>query len=154
MSQQPQQVQSSRWCFTLNNYDDQVNYVDYFSRFDFIKRAVWGFERAPETGTRHIQGYVEFVRSFRMNVCRRVHPQARWSKAIANSLANFNYCRKGGRYETIGDWARELNPGAIINVETRPPSVPMIISALMNPATVLQTKVCKEYADKSVYYDR
>lgn len=154
MSQQ--QVQSSRWCFTLNNYEPDLDYFNHYNEFEFIKRAIWGFERAPETNTPHIQGYVEFLRSYRLNVCRRIHDRANWSRAIANSVDNFNYCRKGGHYGTLGDWSREVNGGVQPNDHgnNRPPSVPMVISALLNPATALQTRVCKEYAERSIYYDR
>lgn len=147
----PPQLQCTRWVFTLNNYNSSINYVDYFKQFDSIKRCVWGFERAPETGTNHLQGYLEYVRSQRLNTCRTIFSRARWSKAVASPAANFNYCVKGGSYGYIGDWTRELTRDSSA---VRSPSVPMVLSALINPVTEIQIKVCKEYAERCNYYDR
>ena len=63
----PQQSsQRSRWVFTLN-YDENTNYKEHLLKDEFkIRRAVFGYERGPQTGTKHIQGYLELDRSYRI----------------------------------------------------------------------------------------
>ena len=57
-----------RWCFTLNNYDENEPWrkVDELPEQKTLKYLVVGREIAPSTGTRHLQGYVEYFncRSF------------------------------------------------------------------------------------------
>lgn len=89
-------VQVSKWCFTLNNYCENFDYQTYLLKADFkIKRCVYGREVAPTTGTKHLQGYVEFVRSFRLNHARKIFDAAFWEPAKGSSLQNFRYCTKG-----------------------------------------------------------
>ena len=144
--------QSSRWCFTLNNYDRDVSYKDHFLRYNHVKRSVWGYEVAPQTGTPHLQGYVEYKRSYRINICQQILPRARWSKAITDARTNYNYCIKGGAFDTTGDWT----VGGVIALVggDRPASVPMLIASLLNPMTALQTKVSPEFAVQHNYLDR
>ena len=67
--------QQNRWVFTLkffNNYDENVNWREHLAKEKHkIKRAVFCYERGAETGTRHIQGYVELVRSYRLSHVKR-----------------------------------------------------------------------------------
>lgn len=48
-----------RICFTLNNYgeEDERRIKTEAHRY---KYAVYGRETAPTTGTRHLQGYINF----------------------------------------------------------------------------------------------
>ena len=151
MSQQ-QQNQTSRWCFTLNNYDRNKNYKDHFLQFNHIKRSVWGYEVAPQTATRHLQGYLEFRRSYRLNICQQVLPRARWARAIADAKTNYNYCIKSGVFESTGDWA----VGGVVAAVggDRPASVPLILAGLLNPMTAQQTKVSPEYSNQFNFFDR
>ena len=150
MAQRVDQV--SRWCFTFNNYDARHNYKDDFTNNPLIKRAVWGYEVAPQTGTPHLQGYLEFKRSQRLQVCNRILPRARWINAVANARTNYEYCIKSGRYDTVGDWT----VGGIVPVcaGTRPATVPLIIAGVLNPTTFAQTKASKEYSDNHNYFDK
>lgn len=156
----PNTDQSSRWVFILNNYSGDFNYKEHFSGFEVVKRCVFGYEVAPGTGTPHLQGYLEFMRSYRISMCNRVLANAHWEKAVQNSLANYRYCIKDGNFVTVGDWSRELS-GMAGNVDrvveqrmVRPLSTPMIIASLLNPKVASQVKVCKEYSDRYNYYDR
>lgn len=88
--------QVQRWCFTLNQYDEDFNYRNHFLKYEFkVRRGVWGKEIAPETGTRHLQGYLELFRSFRLGHMRKILPGAHWSPARGTSLQNYDYCIKG-----------------------------------------------------------
>lgn len=147
--------QTSRYIFTVNNYNREFNYKQHLSSIHEIKRVVFGYEIAPTTGTPHLQGYLEFNRSYRLSMCKRVLPNARWDKAIGCSLTNYRYCIKGGHFESIGDWSREVNGlTAGRDGRTRPLSTPMIIASLLNDKTAPQVKVSREYSEKYVFYDR
>lgn len=49
-----------RICFTLNNYngEDEQRIQNETARY---KYAIYGRETAPTTGTRHLQGYINFL---------------------------------------------------------------------------------------------
>jgi len=51
-----------RWCFTLNNYndDDITKLRSAFSDAEQTRYAVFGYEIAPHTNTPHLQGFVYF----------------------------------------------------------------------------------------------
>jgi len=54
-------AKARRWAFTWNNYtDEQVTVLKGLSA-DKVDYLIFGFEIAPETGTKHLQGYVEFA---------------------------------------------------------------------------------------------
>ena len=152
MSQEVVQVaQVSRWVFTLNNYNYNLNYKDYLSREEFyIKRAVWGYERGGENNVPHLQGYVEFKRSVRLPHVKRVLQSAHWENAIHTPAANFSYCTKGGIFDTIGDFSKDSfsvqSTGKLSQVS--------VVKALLNDETRLQIKVSKEYSDKFQYFDK
>ena len=100
-------LQRSRWVMTLNNYDIERDYCLHFRNTDFkIKRAVIGKE-VGNGGTRHLQGYVEFERSFRLAHCRRILNNAYWECARENSLLNYRYCTKSGNFSVVGDFTKE-----------------------------------------------
>jgi len=108
--------QYQRWCFTLNNPSPTRDYVaDIFSDPEFfVKRAVYGEEIAPTTGTRHLQGYVEYDRSRRLTHCKKLFPGAHWEAAKGNARSNYDYCIKDDKYKTYGEWESVLKtkPGA------------------------------------------
>lgn len=148
------QDQKSRWAFTINNYSTDLNFKQYLSHADFrIKRAVWGYEVSPGNGTRHIQGYLELQRTFRICHVRKIFSTAHWSVAYGTALKNFQYCTKGGNYDAIGDFSAE-EAGLVGGDTTGCASVPMVISGLLNEKCALQVKVSKEYALRHVYYDK
>ena len=148
----PEVEQKARWTFTLNNYNENVNYKDYLSRHSFrIKRPVWGYE-ISSNNVPHLQGYMELERSFRRSHVLKILPSAHWEGANGDSLANYRYCTKDGRYDVIGDFSRE----EIGQPKTakKPISSSIIIKALLNPMTALQAKLTKEYAFKHFYFDK
>ena len=143
--------QTSRWVFTVNNYDEDFSYRDHFSNADFkIRRIVWGFENANQNNTPHIQGYVEFLRSMRFVNCKRILPTAYWDVARSSSLNNYRYCIKEGNYQTIGDFSREeqgQDPNQKIANIT-------IIKGLLVSDFVPQIKISPQYSEKYLYFDR
>ena len=103
----PEVEQKARWTFTLNNHNENVNYKDCLSRHCFrIKRAVWGYG-ISSNNVPHLQGYVELEMSFRRSHVLKILTSAYWEGANEDSLANYRYCTKDGRYDMIGDFSRE-----------------------------------------------
>ena len=100
----------------------------------------------------HLHGYMELERSFRRSHVLKILPSAHWEGANGDSLANYRYCTKDGRYDVIGDFSRE----EIGQPKTakKPISSSIIIKALLNPMTSLQAKLTKEYAFRDFYFDK
>ena len=123
-------LQRSRWVYTINNYERDLNVRGQLSNTDFkVKRSVWGYE-VGDDGTRHIQGYVEISRSVRLCFVKRIFPTAHWDAARKGALENFDYCTKGGNFDCIGDFS-DLFRNTRGN-RTMPASVPLMLRGLMD----------------------
>lgn len=92
---------SRGWCFTLNNYDeeDETRLQALVCRY-----LVYGREEAPETGTRHLQGFIYFdnPRTFggvRTLLGERAHVEATRGSAQQNR----EYCIKDGSFFECGE---------------------------------------------------
>lgn len=101
--------QNSKWCFTLNNYDDgDVEHLRALAQQGTTKYLVFGREVSPTTGTPHLQGYVIFSRSIRRSVakqrlCRRDGIHVEPQRARDNQVAS-DYCKKDGDFEEFGEF--------------------------------------------------
>ena len=108
-SQSSQSLQRSRWTFTLNNYDKNVNYKNHFCQNQFkVSRAVWGYE-IGSNGIEHLQGNLELQRSLRLSRVAKILPMAHWEGAREDSLVNYRYCVKDGHFDLIGEFSLEQN---------------------------------------------
>lgn len=90
-----------RWCFTLNNYTDDIisSIVPIFK--EFCKIAFYSKE-IGESGTPHLQGYLEFKTKKRplsvfSGICDKFH----FEKAKGNLKDNIEYCSKQNDLEVI-----------------------------------------------------
>ena len=102
-------AQRCRWAFTLNNYDINANYKAVFCDVHHnVKRVVFGYEEAEGNGTPHLQGYLETIRSVRLNAVRAILPAAHWTPALQSAERNYRYCIKSGRFEVVGDFTKEI----------------------------------------------
>lgn len=95
---------AKRWCFTLNNYTDsditrlQTNSEKYKC---YIK---YGKEVAPETGTRHLQGYIILKDKKRLRGVKEiVGDRAHLEKMRGNVKQNDQYVEKEGDHTFLGD---------------------------------------------------
>lgn len=83
---------AKRWCFTLNNYDDDdISSISSTFR-DLCSIALFGAEVGDE-GTPHLQGYCEFsikCRPTSHGLTERIH----WEKCKGNRDSNIKYCSK------------------------------------------------------------
>lgn len=90
-----------RWCFTYNNYleDTKDLLVPLFQQY--CKKVIVGTE-VGDSGTPHLQGYLEFKKKARpLSIFKLdcIH----WEKAKGDANSNFEYCTKDGNlYFSLG----------------------------------------------------
>lgn len=117
-------MSSRRWCFTLNNYDeDAYQAVRSFLDSERCKYGVVGKETG-ETGTPHLQGFVILPAPQRLSFLRRfLSPRAHYEQARGSSVQAADYCKKedteayevgvlpkpgkGSQWERFRDWLRD-----------------------------------------------
>lgn len=88
-----------RYCFTINNPSIDPAFDDSILRY-----LLFGRERAPTTGTPHLQGYLECVKDTRIT---RLHSipgfeSAHFLCARGTWKQNYDYCTKGGDFVEFG----------------------------------------------------
>ena len=103
---------AARWCFTKNNptqsdEDDLSGLVPGSARYVLIGR-----ERAPTTGTRHLQGYLVLSSPQRRSYFRRTLGLVgfHWEIARGTTAQNVAYCTKDGDYDEFGTRPSDLTP--------------------------------------------
>lgn len=78
------------WCFTLNNprytLDVELNIPE-------VRYCVWQHELS-ESGTEHLQGYIEFAGAVGLARVRRLIPKAHWEPRRGTALEASAYCKK------------------------------------------------------------
>jgi len=88
-------IKARDWCFTVNNYSTQeVETIKAWETTQSMKYLVFGFERAPETDTPHLQGYVYWNNARSFTALKELCPRAHWTRARGDSLQNREYCLK------------------------------------------------------------
>ncbi|AXH73202.1 MAG: putative viral replication protein [Circoviridae sp.] len=88
--------------FTLNNYDEPaIEHLRSILKTDKVRYALFGYEVA-ETGTKHLQGYVSFLKPTRISAIKKALPRAFVEKANGNEQQNYDYCSKEGKIEEFG----------------------------------------------------
>ena len=83
---------SIKWCFTLNNYTEE-EYSSIVLGFESSAKKYIIGDETGDSGTPHLQGYVEFkskLRPLSLKLSNRIH----WEKARGNSDENYRYCSK------------------------------------------------------------
>lgn len=107
-------VPSKKWCFTLNNWTEEElgNLETKFHGDMYIIGKEVG-----ASGTKHLQGYVEFASKKRPAEAigiKRIH----WEKAKGDRESNLKYCSKDGDYKTnfeMEDEADEPLKGLVLH---------------------------------------
>lgn len=89
----PRQISPAiRWCFTLNNYSKE-EYSSIVSIFDSKAKLYIIGDEVGDSGTPHLQGYVEFktkIRPLNLFDFKRIH----WEKCKGSKDENISYCSK------------------------------------------------------------
>ena len=91
-------MQSTRYVFTINNYTQEDVLQAQSLTNHGATLVVFGYEAAPQTGTKHIQGYVEFTQRKRRTAVAKLLPRAFLDKARGDQDQNIGYCTKGGDF--------------------------------------------------------
>ena len=105
---------SKYFAFTLNNYTENHESIlqEWAKRNDYVKHIIYGYEEAPETGTKHLQG------AFCINIYTRPTtiknkigiPQLHIEPCRKAYEANINYCKKSKNFwEYPGNFIRQKN---------------------------------------------
>ena len=87
----PSRIQSTRWCFTINNFtpQDEARLQDLKPKY-----LVYGRETG-EGGTPHLQGFVIFERNITFHAAKtQIGPTAHIEKAEGTSAQASEYCKK------------------------------------------------------------
>lgn len=93
-------MNSTRWCFTLNNYTaEQVLSLD--TTLQPYKYLLYGKETAT-TGTPHLQGYIVFTTMKRLSGVAKLLPGTHWEIAKGSTQDNYAYCTKGSDFAEFG----------------------------------------------------
>lgn len=107
-------AQSRRWCFTINNYSDgeQTAWREGRVAVQDARYSVWGivgFETAPTTGTKHIQGYVFLTTKRRLLGVKQLlnNNGAHVTVALGTHEQNRIYCRKENDWIEWGTYPTE-----------------------------------------------
>lgn len=84
-------TKGKRWCFTLNNYEEQD--LDLISGYP-CTFLIYGLEVGDTLATPHVQGYVEFKSQKRLGTLKKWLPRAHFERAIGTAEQNIAYCSK------------------------------------------------------------
>lgn len=100
---------SRAWCFTVNNWtDDDKLVLDMLAAE--AKYMVYGEEKG-ESGTPHLQGYVELNKTARLSAMKKWHGSAHWEPRRGTAEQARQYCMKDGTVTERGNW-EERGQGA------------------------------------------
>lgn len=95
-------VRSRGYCFTINNYlpEDEQRLRSLAGQGGPCTYVVWQREKAPETGTRHLQGYAYFVSPKDFGAVRKLFQRSNGAYHASIFVAkgspeqNIRYCTK------------------------------------------------------------
>lgn len=95
---------AGRWCFTINNYTDDIETQLHTFYDKSCSYLLYGRE-VGESGTPHLQGYFVSSNRYRLNQLKTVPGlhTAHLEIAIADHAKNIAYCSKGGDIVTYGE---------------------------------------------------
>ena len=84
---------AKRWCFTYNNPTDFGYEMICAKIKQFCRYGIIGYETAPTTGTKHLQGYFEF-KERRRPIGVFGMPEVHFELARGSKADNIYYCSK------------------------------------------------------------
>lgn len=96
VGKQKQISPSKRWCFTFNNYTSEDIQLISSIVLEKCDVAIIG-EEVGESGTPHLQGYIEFKTKSRALSVFSMFKKIHWDKARKSRMINFRYCSKDAK---------------------------------------------------------
>lgn len=144
-------MQSTRYCFTLNNYSDAE--VQKLRDLGLCCRYLVFGREVGDSGTPHLQGFVIFDRAVRFARAKRaLGDRCHIEQARGPTSAAAQYCRKDGDYEEFGT---EPTPQGKTNrfedfkewVLSQPSKPTAALVAERFPSIYLQYGRCMEWID-------
>lgn len=94
---------SRAWVFTINNYtDDDTQALDAHFIFDSVRYLVYGRE-VGDTGTPHLQGYIEYDSARTHRQVTKKIPGAYVALRRGNAAQAAAYCKKDGLFMEFGE---------------------------------------------------
>lgn len=92
---------SKRWVFTWNNYTDEseAKLKEFSSECEWL---IYGREHAPETGTKHLQGFIHLKKRQRGSYLINRFEGVWFNKASGSNDDNEKYTKKEGDYVEYG----------------------------------------------------
>lgn len=108
-------TRARNWCFTLNNYieDDIILMKD----IDY-KYLVMGYE-VGDSGTPHIQGYIEFVNQRTLGGLKKINKNIHWEIRRGTAKQASDYCKKTEKFEEFGKISRQGNRTDLDEIASR-----------------------------------
>lgn len=85
-------MQGRNWAITINNY--KASDIDDAKYWD-VQYLVFAHE-VGDSGTPHVQGWVQFKTNMRLSACKKLHETAHWELCRGSIEQNEKYCRKDG----------------------------------------------------------
>lgn len=100
------------WCFTINNYTQQnLNNLDKLYDIGKCTYLVYGFEKAPTTGTPHLQCYIEFKNAAipikKSSSWKKMFPTAHWERRRGTAQEASAYCKKDEDWREFGTLSKQ-----------------------------------------------
>lgn len=96
-SSKSHKLRGRKWCFTINNYNDEdIDTVTQLVLGGGVK-YIYGKE-VGESGTPHLQGYLEFKNARSFSSIKKILPKAHLEKAKGSTKQNYDYCSKEGDF--------------------------------------------------------
>jgi hypothetical protein len=87
-----------KYCFTLNNYGEDKNIDQITDEFDKLEAKYIIGKETAKTGTKHLQGYVEFKNKKAFSTIKKILPKAHIEGAKGTRNQNIKYCSKESVY--------------------------------------------------------
>lgn len=86
------------YCFTLNNWTEEEYLA--LKKLDFLYMVVG--KEVGESGTPHLQGYVEFQNGKRLSSLKKINNRIHWEARMGTQTEAINYCMKEKNFEEFG----------------------------------------------------
>lgn len=95
---------SRAWCFTLNNYETFFPGREWDKPQELFSAEYlcYGLEKAPETGTPHLQGYARFKNQVGLSTVKKLCATCHWEISRGSPEQNIEYCSKDGKFFEMG----------------------------------------------------